>query len=529
MSILGLSEPLLGKDAASAPGRVSAASLRLRISAVVMGVSGPASAFLGMPDLLVASLNTGAIVALAILLASAVEQLAHVAGPVVGSLIATTLSNVVALTLSLVALRRGMLRFVQVNLLGSVVASCLLIPGVCFVARGLSNRRDKLNKHTGAMASLVLLLASFAYCVTTAFNVTAYSHPKQERKCAVYCDDEPVLGISRLVALVLLCCYAVMLVWSTMTHAHLTSKKRSSTEAKVAASEAIVAASVRAASEELKRAASENSLVTLVACKPAPPHRLELGASRLSPISSPGSQRMSPLAPPLGLAPPPSPAAASPASVASGKAGPASPPSSAGCSAGLLSLLGGTTLLTLWVAACAEALLDSLDGATRQLSLSHHFVTLVFVPNVGGVDSIITSCALSLKGNVDFALSFAIGSAIQILIGVLPLLVLVGMWVDQPLLLDLRVFEAVLLFLCVLTVNGVLRRASATYLEGVMMLGTYLVVALTYAFRDHQREYGPGSGDGDGDICICGQACCAPPPHTTNFSLIDPATPGPGA
>ena len=54
------------------------------------------------------------------------------------------------------------------------------------------------------------------------------------------------------------------------------------------------------------------------------------------------------------------------------------------------------------MAACAEALLDSLDGATRQLSLSHHFVTLVFVPNVGGVDSIITSCALSLKGNADF-------------------------------------------------------------------------------------------------------------------------------
>ena len=505
MSIIGLSEPLLGKDKAV---RGSASSIWLRIVAVAMGVSGPAAAFIGMPDLLVASFNVVALVALAILLASAVEQLAHVAGPVVGSLIATTLSNVVALTLSLVALRRGMLRFVQVNLLGSVVSSCLLIPGICFVARGLSNPRDKLNKHTGAMASLVLLLASLAYCVTTAFNVTTHSHRKHERECAVYCDDEPVLGISRLVALVLLCCYAVMLVWSTMTHAHLTSKKRSSSEAKAAAS------------EELKRAASDNSLVTLVSCKSAPPHRLEFG-SRLSPISSPVAQGMPPLAPPLGLAspvasplglaPPPHPAAATPARPHS---------------AGLVSLLTGPTLLTLWVAACAEALLGSLDGATRQLNLSHHFVTLVFVPNVGGVDSIITSCALSLKGNVDFALSFAIGSAIQILIGVLPLLVLVGWWDDQPLLLDLRVFEAILLFLCVLTVNGVLRRASATYLEGVMMLGTYLVVALTYAFRDHPREYGPSVTVGDGgDICICGQACCAPA-HTTNFSLTDPATSG---
>ena len=105
MSILGLSEPLLGKDNASAPGRGAAPSLRLRISAVLMGVSGPASAFLGMPDLLVASLNTGGIVALAILLASAVEQLAHVAGPVVGSLIATTLSKVLAAVLTVATLR----------------------------------------------------------------------------------------------------------------------------------------------------------------------------------------------------------------------------------------------------------------------------------------------------------------------------------------------------------------------------------------------------------------------------------------
>ena len=79
--------------------------------------------------------------------------------------------------------------------------------------------------------------------------------------------------------------------------------------------------------------------------------------------------------------------------------------------------------------------------------------------------------------------------------------------INQPLLLDLRTFEVVLLFLCVLTVNGVLRRASATYLEGVMMIGAYLVVAVTYTFRDHEREYGPRAR---GDLCICGTACCLP-------------------
>ena len=61
---------------------------------------------------------------------------------------------------------------------------------------------------------------------------------------------------------------------------------------------------------------------------------------------------------------------------------------------------------------------------------------------------------------------------------------------NQPLLLDLRSFEAILLLLSVLVVNGVVRRASATYLEGAMMVGAYLVVAVTYFFREHDQEYG---------------------------------------
>ena len=121
------------------------------------------------------------------------------------------------------------------------------------------------------------------------------------------------------------------------------------------------------------------------------------------------------------------------------------------------------------------------------------------------MDAIVTAANLALKGHVDLALSFSVGIAIQILIGVLPVLVLVGWAIGQPLLMDLRAFEAVLLLLCVLVVNGVVRRASATYLEGTMMLGAYLVVALTYFYRSHEEEYG---FDGHVPVCICGEACC---------------------
>ena len=69
----------------------------------------------------------------------------------------------------------------------------------------------------------------------------------------------------------------------------------------------------------------------------------------------------------------------------------------------------------------------------------------------------------------------------------------------------------ILLLLSVLVVNGVVRRASATYLEGAMMVGAYLVVAVTYFFREHDQEYGSKAHNG---ICICGTACCVPPDIT---------------
>ena len=111
----------------------------------------------------------------------------------------------------------------QINLLGTVLTSCLLVPGLSFVLRGLSESRDKLNKHAGAMVSMCLLLASLAYSVTTAYNVTS----QHKHSCHQYCDVPQVTGISHLVAIVLLVCYAVLLVWSTVTHSHLIAKRRS--------------------------------------------------------------------------------------------------------------------------------------------------------------------------------------------------------------------------------------------------------------------------------------------------------------
>ena len=70
----------------------------------VVGVLGPLSAHVALPDTAVAGLNAAALLVLAIALAAVIEHLAHLVGDVHGSLISASLANVVEFALSLVAL-----------------------------------------------------------------------------------------------------------------------------------------------------------------------------------------------------------------------------------------------------------------------------------------------------------------------------------------------------------------------------------------------------------------------------------------
>ena len=72
--------------------------------------------------------------------------------------------------------------------------------------------------------------------------------------------------------------------------------------------------------------------------------------------------------------------------------------------------------------------------------------------------------------------------------GVLPLLVLLCWAVLRlPLTVDLRSFEAAVLVLSTLVATAVVRRARSTYLEGVLLLGAYCIVAITYLFRSREE------------------------------------------
>nr|VDD61364.1 unnamed protein product [Brassica oleracea] len=75
----------------------------------------------------------------------ATEQLAYYTGPTVGGLLNATFGNVTELIISIFALKNGMIRVVQLTLLGSILSNMLLVLGCAFFCGGLVfSRKDQV-------------------------------------------------------------------------------------------------------------------------------------------------------------------------------------------------------------------------------------------------------------------------------------------------------------------------------------------------------------------------------------------------
>jgi len=150
-------------------------------------------------------------------------------------------------------------------------------------------------------------------------------------------------------------------------------------------------------------------------------------------------------------------------------------------------------------------MLRSVEGTAELMHLSRHFIALVLIPNIGNIDAIAASTSMAARGKMDLALTLALGSAVQVAICLMPVLVLLCWAMGLPLHLDLQVFETVVLMLAALVVNAVVRTAKSTYLEGILMLGGYLIISLAYTFHTTAQSHS------DIDVwatCVCGGDCC---------------------
>ncbi|KAG1741113.1 calcium proton exchanger [Suillus lakei] len=136
--------------------------------------------------------------------------------------------------------------------------------------------------------------------------------------------------------------------------------------------------------------------------------------------------------------------------------------------------------VTVITAFCAEYLVASIEETAVRYSIPEAFIGVVLLPIVGNAAEHVTSVWMAMKNKYELTITICVGSSIQIACLVVPLLVIVGWIVHQPLTLQFHTFETTVLFVSVFLVNLLLMDGKANYLEGLMLVSLYVVIALAF-------------------------------------------------
>jgi Ca2+:H+ antiporter len=140
-------------------------------------------------------------------------------------------------------------------------------------------------------------------------------------------------------------------------------------------------------------------------------------------------------------------------------------------------------VVTLAVAVESELLVDSLEVATSELGLTALFTGVILLPIIGNAAEHATAVTVAMKNKMDLSVSVALGSSLQIALFVAPVLVIAGALIGQPMDLNFNPFELVAVAVAVLIANSISSDGESNWLEGSLLLATYIVLGFAFFFH----------------------------------------------
>ena len=147
-------------------------------------------------------------------------------------------------------------------------------------------------------------------------------------------------------------------------------------------------------------------------------------------------------------------------------------------------------VVTITVAIESELLVSSLEVATESLGLTALFTGVILIPIIGNAAEHFTAVTVAMKNKMDLSLSVAVGSTLQIALFVAPVLVIAGWIMGQPMDLDFNPFELVAVAVAVFIANSISSDGKSNWLEGSLLLATYVVLGLAFFFHPVIPELG---------------------------------------
>ncbi|MFN9056742.1 MAG: calcium/proton exchanger [Cyanobacteriota bacterium] len=149
----------------------------------------------------------------------------------------------------------------------------------------------------------------------------------------------------------------------------------------------------------------------------------------------------------------------------------------------LLPWLAVLVAATAGVAYESELFVGVVEEVTTKVGLSPLFTGVVLLPLLGGVAEYLTAVTMAQKNKMDLAVSVALGSTLLVALLVVPILVLLGPWLGHPLDLNFQIYELMAIATAVVVSNLVSLDGRSDWLEGVLLLAAYVILAAGFYFQ----------------------------------------------
>jgi Ca2+:H+ antiporter len=142
--------------------------------------------------------------------------------------------------------------------------------------------------------------------------------------------------------------------------------------------------------------------------------------------------------------------------------------------------LVGATALIAWM---SEILVGSVEPAAVSFGMSRVFIGVIVVAVIGNAAEHSSAVMFALKNRMELSMGIAIGSSLQIALFVAPALVILSQFIGpQPMDLVFSPAEVLAVFLAVLITGQIASDGESNWLEGVLLLAVYLILAAVFYF-----------------------------------------------
>jgi Ca2+:H+ antiporter len=136
-------------------------------------------------------------------------------------------------------------------------------------------------------------------------------------------------------------------------------------------------------------------------------------------------------------------------------------------------------IATVLIAIESEFLIGSVEPMSKSIGLSEFFVGIILIPIVGNAAEHSTAIIMALKNKMDVAVEISIGSSLQIILFVAPILIFISL-LFKPMSIVFNEFELIALISSIFIVSKVSSDGECNWLEGVQLMTVYFIIAIAF-------------------------------------------------